>query len=329
MAVPLLGTISALESHHPRGSFATLTSSNVGFINLSENDTYWSENILYSDQTVTPGDGLSGIYANSSGSESAFAYFVHSLLNARGLTDTWGDSPSGAISAWLNYWREGNVTGATNHDIFNDSRIGIGNVAVVALKKLEYGEWIKPLSFTANMTVLGSSTDFIDTLSANNEYGILEADGLSAGVIIYDLGVAIIHGPSEGYISAVTALNNAQFKSTYKTWQMNVFCTASPNQLNIPTNDSAYYIAAVTSDPSKFSALSGYNLGYQWGANNNSSSASRGNYFLLGVTQEPTYVTTVGMYDDDNNLLAVAKLPQPLRRTKSMPITFRIPIDFT
>jgi hypothetical protein len=110
---------------------------------------------------------------------------------------------------------------------------------------------------------------------------------------------------------------------------MNIFCTVGPDELSHPTNDSAYYIAAVTGDPYDYVTLSSYSLGYQWGIKNDSSSASRGNYYLHGVQKHKTFVTTIGLYDDDNNCVAVGKLAQPIRRPFSMPMTFKLIIDFT
>jgi len=327
MATPLLGTISALESHHPRGPWATLTSSPVGFLNLSDRDIYWSEQVLYSRQSVTPGNSLTSYYANATASTSSYAYFAHILLQQRTMTDRWSETPSGALSAWLSYFRD--ITSSVAFDIFNDTALGLGDVGVISVKKYEFGEGIKPLSFTANMDVDGTPTDFVDAASANNEWGILVADGVSAGIVFYDLGIALIHGPNINYPRSASALNTVYLDSSYKTWQINVFCTASPQQLNIPTNDSAFYIAAVTANPRDYGTLSGYDLAYEWGTTDDSSSASRGNYFLTGVVNEPTYISSIGLYDDDNNLLAIAKLSQPIRRPRTMPITFKIPIDFT
>ena len=41
-----------------------------------------------------------------------------------------------------------------------------------------------------------------------------------------------------------------------------------------------------------------------------------------------SYVTTVGLYADDNELLAVAKLSEPLKKTPSEEITLRVRLDY-
>jgi hypothetical protein len=42
--------------------------------------------------------------------------------------------------------------------------------------------------------------------------------------------------------------------------------------------------------------------------------------------REP-FITTIGLYSEDNSLLAIAKLAQPIRKPVSYPITFRVQLD--
>ena len=45
--------------------------------------------------------------------------------------------------------------------------------------------------------------------------------------------------------------------------------------------------------------------------------------------QEPSaYITTVGLYSADNELLAVAKLSEPLKKTPSNELTLRVRLDY-
>ena len=41
-----------------------------------------------------------------------------------------------------------------------------------------------------------------------------------------------------------------------------------------------------------------------------------------------SFVTTVGLYDANNNLLAVAKLSRPVEKNDEKDLTFRIRLDF-
>ena len=41
-----------------------------------------------------------------------------------------------------------------------------------------------------------------------------------------------------------------------------------------------------------------------------------------------TYITTVGLYDSANNLLAVAKLSRPIEKNDEKDLTLRVRLDF-
>ena len=41
-----------------------------------------------------------------------------------------------------------------------------------------------------------------------------------------------------------------------------------------------------------------------------------------------SYITTVGLYSADNELLAVAKLSEPLKKTPSNELTLRVRLDY-
>jgi len=47
-----------------------------------------------------------------------------------------------------------------------------------------------------------------------------------------------------------------------------------------------------------------------------------------GVQDTFTYITTVGLYDGNNNLLAVAKLSRPVEKSPERDLTFRVRLDF-
>lgn len=40
-----------------------------------------------------------------------------------------------------------------------------------------------------------------------------------------------------------------------------------------------------------------------------------------------TYVSTIGLYDDNNNMVAVAKLPQPIKKYPDMAVNFIVRMD--
>ena len=48
-----------------------------------------------------------------------------------------------------------------------------------------------------------------------------------------------------------------------------------------------------------------------------------------GLQKDPkTFITTVGMYSDSNELMAVAKLSEPLKKTPNNEFTIRVRLDY-
>ena len=62
----------------------------------------------------------------------------------------------------------------------------------------------------------------------------------------------------------------------------------------------------------------------------NTSAAQAGQGAILTdfTTNPVTYITTIGLYNDDNQLLAVAKLSQPIQKTFSKEALIRVKLDF-
>ena len=61
----------------------------------------------------------------------------------------------------------------------------------------------------------------------------------------------------------------------------------------------------------------------------NNSDGSTSNIFpeFSASFKKQVYISKVGIYDDDNNLIAVAKLAQPYRKEESDSISFKLKLD--
>ena len=47
-----------------------------------------------------------------------------------------------------------------------------------------------------------------------------------------------------------------------------------------------------------------------------------------GSFEKQTYISQIGIYDENNNLIAIAKLANPVRKTESRDLTFKLKLDF-
>jgi len=306
-----------------------------GFVDLHPNDQFFSAVEVYSDQTMVVTGTAASTAAKSVGaavgnSNSSYAYFAHSLIQNRTLSDRFGASVTSGFIEYLSYFRDaGDLT-----DIEQDPILGLGNVGVVAIKKIKFGEGIRPLTVTISTsagTIADPSRRFTDTASGDGTWGILtDRNGASAGVVFYDLGVVLIHGPSLTAAQAISAVTAVTCQSTYKIWQLNAFCTAGADDLRQPSNPTAFYNRTVTGDPSFNQSLTAFGTyGYVPGDTSTTRDSSKGTYLLsnLGSTWGP-YITTVGLYNESNDLVAIAKLSQPIKKPQTYPITIRVSLDF-
>ena len=92
-------------------------------------------------------------------------------------------------------------------------------------------------------------------------------------------------------------INNIEFSNTTKLNSRVYFCRANHNEFNHSSNRT-------------------YTSGSQIVVKNNANDAPR------------TYVTSVGLYDDQNQMVAVGKLSEPLTKTPDNELTLRVRLDF-
>ena len=124
---------------------------------------------------------------------------------------------------------------------------------------------------------------------------------------------------------------NVKFKSTQTIYQQQIICQVDENDFNYTLNPSAlkadnltYYSYPSGSFTGSFSSLpnpsgSGYMI---------TKTGSKGDVldFVTGSDFQP-YVTTIGLYNETNELLLVAKLAQPFRMPSNTDVNFIIRYD--
>ena len=44
--------------------------------------------------------------------------------------------------------------------------------------------------------------------------------------------------------------------------------------------------------------------------------------------RKQTYISQIGLYDDDRNLIGIAKLATPVKKTEDLDYTFKLKVDF-
>jgi len=160
------------------------------------------------------------------------------------------------------------------------------NIAVYSIPSNLFGEYIQPGSLTINLQSGFKITD--DGAGILNISGSILGEGY-IGNIIYEHGMLILTNDNYtdplNYTDFISYTSmSMSFQSTLTIFESQYKCTIRENEFNFSQN------------PSLISGSSNSGI---------ISSFATGSYF------DP-YITTVGLYNNNKELLAVAKLAQPL-----------------
>lgn len=122
-------------------------------------------------------------------------------------------------------------------------------------------------------------------------------------------------------------ISNISFKNKYTIYEKNIKCVIKDYEYNTSTNPT---LRSGSTDYVYFT-------GSEWVENTNIPSNYTGSYyqnlspylksFATSSNFNP-YLTTIGLYNDSNQLLAIAKLAQPLPLSNKTDTTILIKFDF-
>ena len=213
-----------------------------------------------------------------------------------------------------------------------DERVLENEIAVFSIPQVIYGEGIKP------GTVVFTNDTTLKTFTDDHYSNLIDITGSIAGNIFYDRGLVVLtrditSGSGVGNLTNFT-LN---FRSTKTIFENEVFIPVLESEFNYSQNPSAVYedggriYTHIMQRPgsTKIGDLvtsSFYDAGIKWvrGAFNQyeaSSSLDQTGSFLAPM------ITTIALYDNELNMVAVAKLPQPIKSLPDYPVNFIIRFD--
>jgi len=195
-----------------------------------------------------------------------------------------------------------------------------------------------PFSSLLTITDAGGQNNF-KVNSPAGEYGILSASAGggfvgstgSCGLLYYQAGVVVLTGAvfmgtgsTGGYLSqdAIMDTSNNNFPAMMTGSSITGTADAFRNRIqNLSFNNttelnSTIYFCRVNNNDYNYSSNSTYLSSSQIVVKNSTLDAP------------VSYVTTVGLYSADNELLAVAKLSEPLKKDPTNEISLRCRLDF-
>ena len=222
-----------------------------------------------------------------------------------------------------------------------------------------------PYTFDIENNILSMSYDgnwyelIVDSIDINSGNIIIkhipflpeESQGIKVGNIFYNQGLIVLTRDSDLKLLNQWELN---YKSTQTIYEHEYLLIANEDEFNVSQNPSAIVevgkttefitgsdnkIYKVTTNPGvkyikKKSILENGNiLDYTITSQYNPSISGGFEHYDLSGSVDSTgsflapFITTIGLYDDNCDLVAVAKLPQPIKSEPDIPVNFIIRFD--
>ena len=188
----------------------------------------------------------------------------------------------------------------TDDSLFNAGSSTITNI----------GRQFNIISGTNGAMYTASQTDV--NLTTSGSYGFFYPD---AGLVLLNGDALRAEGISD--FTAFGANDTASCPVTDRTASLDFFNKLSQFELDSVEDLTAKYL---------FARIKNGEFNY---SGNPSFIDDEGNLrFTSMISQPTTYITTVGLYNDNNELLAVAKMSQPLAKDFTKEALIRIKLDF-
>ena len=227
-----------------------------------------------------------------------------------------------------------------------DERVLEEQMAVFSIPQSYYGEGIKVGSVRLEDEQAGRI--YTDDGYSN----LVDITGSIWGNIFYDRGLVVV--TRDVVSGSMLSQHTLDFRSTKTIYENEIFIPVLEGEFNFSQNPSAIY----EDGGKKFQITTSRAESLRKKANDNVTT----NYYDSGIRNvrnskyayvskldpnkygsfddyeysgslDPTgsylapYITTIGLYDDSLNLLAVAKLPQPIKSEPDYPVNFIIRFD--
>ena len=235
-----------------------------------------------------------------------------------------------------------------------DERIIEDELVVFSIPQIYYGEGIK----IGSVTLLDDNTN--RTLTDDRYSNLIDSGSNIKGNVFYDRGLIVVGKD----ITSGSNFNTFRidFRSTKTIYENEIFISVLENEFNYSQNPTAVYESGagkqtiVITDPNditgnnKFTKTI-YNSGVKYVKKKTNLPNGSGSLdYRIQSKIDPTkygswddyddyatsdrtgsylapYITTIGLYDDELNMVAVAKLPQPIKSLHDYPVNFIIRFD--
>ena len=286
----------------------------------------WSGNVVTlstfdtssTQKASTSGDYYLDVYnANPASDSTAEVQFAIAYGDSRGSGSTAFNSavsqntPSSAIYKQVRTQLLG-----TEESLFQIDGKDAVSIYVLSIERAKYKEKILPgsLSLTINATTYtdDSTSTTTDTFSDTGRvYNLVDGNDNKKGLLYPDAGIIILTGSYQGNSTATGTT------------------TPDPsNPADLFSDISSFTLRSEETVTSNFVFVRARNSEFNY-SNNPSNITGSGELRHDTMVDTPqAYISTVGLYNDNNDLLAVAKLSRPLLKDFTKEALLRIKLDY-
>lgn len=229
---------------------------------------------------------------------------------------------------------DGELDAGTKHDnviFMNFSRLLVKDEIKKGSFSMEIGTGSAySAPFTVSKTIQDSAAASSYKInSPAGEYGLLQVTGTNVGLLYYQAGIAVL--TSSVFGNENTFMNDAgdTMESLITGSTIDVVSDAIRHRVeNISFNNttelnSSIYFCRATAGEFNYSSNPTY---IDQTTNKIRVKATGGS--RESENSPVSYITTVGLYSHDNELLAVAKLSEPIKKTNASDLTLRVRLDY-
>jgi hypothetical protein len=191
-----------------------------------------------------------------------------------------------------------------------DERVIGDTIGVISIPQQKYGEGLKIGSVELEYGAI--------TVTDDGNSNLIDSASNHKGNVFYDRGLIVL---TEGITDDSTIDSfEVSYRSTMTIYENEVFLSVNESEFNVSQNPSAYdgtnriklKTIQSTIDPNKFGGFGEYDY--------SSSIDTTGSYLA-------PFITTIGLYDNELNMVAICKLPKPIKSLPDYPLNFIVRFD--
>jgi len=225
------------------------------------------------------------------------------VTSSTAVSSSWNHVVCQKSGSYLQIYLNGVLQSNTLHTSLNTTNSNFGQIDCVG--NTYVGGWVDPLNTLNNFVGKLDEVRVYNKSLTSTEIGYLTNRSETGsmlqtnvvGNIFEQNGIAVISSPNYLYDNILQTPYTASYKSTVQRNELSVLVKVGSGDFNLSLNPSLIQDDGISYQP-----------------------------YISSSNFHP-YVTTIGLYDDSGNLVAVSKLANPIQKRNDVDINFLIQLD--